>query len=376
MARVIVKPADYEDSTVRTVVFEMMDSLGGERIVPGMHVLIKPNLLAPASPKDAMLTHPSIVQAAVEYVLGRGATVQVSDSSATGSFEKILRQSGIRAALEGLPVECRPFENSVRLPASPPFNQIELAEDALKADVIINLPKMKTHSQMLLTLGVKNLFGCVVGLRKPEWHMKTGVNRLAFARVLVQIYAALKPSFNILDGVLAMEGDGPGKGGTPKKVGVILGSDDAVAMDVAVCRMLGIAPEELLTNVAAQELGLMPGEISVEGTLPRIANYKLPEIGAVIFGPRIFHGILRRYFVQRPQVLESACKLCGECWKLCPAHAVARAGKKVKFDYNECIRCYCCLEVCPHGAIHSLEPPAGRLLSKTIRTLFRVFLSR
>jgi len=375
MTKVFVRSVGHDYGRVRSAVFEIMDSMGGESIDSGMNVLVKPNLLAPAFPENAVLTHHSIVKAAVEYALDRGATVQVSDSPATGSFQRILKGSGIGEALRELPVLCRPFERSLRLPAEPPFTQLELAEEALKADIIINLPKMKTHSQMLLTLAVKNLFGCVVGLRKPEWHMKTGVNRIAFARVLVQVYAALKPSFNILDGVLAMEGQGPGKSGTPRKVGVILGSKNAVALDVAVCRMLGVAPEDLLTNMAAGELGLMPPDIQVEGTLPFIADYRMPHVGSVVFGPEMFHGILRRHFVQRPEIEESSCKLCGECWKFCPAHALERSNEKVRFDYDRCIRCYCCLEVCPYGAISAQEPPAGRALSKTVRTFFRAFSS-
>ncbi len=376
MTKVLARFSSYDDVRVRSTVFEIMDLMGGERIGSGMKVLVKPNLLAPAYPENAVLTHPAIVKAAVEYALDRGAKVQVSDSPATGSFERILRTSGIGQALRGLPVTCLPFEKSVRLPASPPFTQLELAQDAIEADVIINLPKMKTHSQMLLTLGVKNLFGCVVGLRKPEWHMKTGVDRHAFARVLVQVYAALKPSFNILDGVLAMEGQGPGRGGTPREVGVILGSTDAVALDVTVCGMVTLAPEKLLTNVAAHELGLMPQDIQVEGTLPELTDYQMPQVGSVVFGPEIFHGIVRRHFVQRPEIEESACKLCGECWKFCPAHALERQKEKIRFDYDRCIRCYCCLEVCPYGAISALEPPAGRALSKTIRAVFRTFAGR
>lgn len=376
MARIKVSKCNYDYKVLKPTFFEIMDSIGGNRIEKGMHVLIKPNLLAPATPDQAMLTHPKVVRAAVEYALERGATVQLSDSPATGSFEKILKKSGIKDELEGLDVELKEFEKSVSLDVGEPFNKLEISEDALNADAIINLPKLKTHCQMLLTLGVKNLFGCVVGLRKPEWHMKTGVNREMFARLLVQVFGSLKPSFTVLDGILAMEGEGPGKAGTPRELGILMGADDAVSLDLTVCRMLGIPPDQLLTNKMAREMGFAQDPIELEGVLPRVTDFKMPEIIPIVFGPPIFHGLMRRYMVQRPVCDANLCRLCGECWSYCPPQAISRKKRGVRFDYDRCIRCYCCLEVCPHGAISAREPRAGQILAKTIRNLFRVFLSK
>jgi uncharacterized protein (DUF362 family) len=171
-----------------------------------------------------------------------------------GSFDLILRMSGIRDALRGLDCECRPFQNSVRVDIGEPFGAIEMAEDAVRADVIVNLPKLKTHSQMLLTLAVKNLFGCVVGYRKPEWHMRAGIDRQAFARLIARIGRTLRPAFNILDGVLAMEGQGPGMGGVPRKLGVVLSGRDPFAVDRVVCRMLDLDPEQVPVLKAAREM--------------------------------------------------------------------------------------------------------------------------
>ncbi len=256
MPRVIIRKAAYDYKTLRPVFFEVMDALGGERIEANCRVVIKPNLLAPAPPEKAIVTHPLVVRAAVEYVLERHASPVISDSPAMGSFEKVLKESGIKDALKGLDVEYREFKKSVSVAAGVPFHTVAIAEDALTSDVMINLPKLKTHAQMLLTLGVKNLFGCIVGLSKPEWHFRTGVDREIFARLLVQICKAVAPSFTVLDGILAMEGQGPGRGGVPREIGVLMGSNDAVALDAAVCGMLGIGPEELLTCRAAKEMGL------------------------------------------------------------------------------------------------------------------------
>lgn len=282
MSKVILRRSDYIYGRLESHVFEIMDAFTGEAIKKGTWVVIKPNLLAPATPERAMLTHPSVIRACVEYVVRKGARAQVSDSPAMGSFEKVIRESGIQEALRGLPVDFREFKTSLAVDVGEPFKKIDVAKDAIKADVLINLPKLKTHTQMLLTLGVKNLFGCVVGYRKPEWHFRTGVDREMFARLLVKIYKAVGPSLTLLDGILAMEGQGPGRGGSPREVGVLLGSDDAVAVDAVVCRMIGIGRDRLLTNRAAGEMGMGSDDIHVEGDeVPAISHFRLPEITPV-----------------------------------------------------------------------------------------------
>jgi uncharacterized protein (DUF362 family)/Pyruvate/2-oxoacid:ferredoxin oxidoreductase delta subunit len=367
MARVIFRKAGYRYERLKPQFFDIVDAAGGGAIRKGSLVLIKPNLLAPAPPESAMLTHPMLVKAAVEYVLQKGARPQVSDSPAMGSFAKVLETSGIKDALKGLDVKCSEFKESDVIEVGEPFRKIEIAKDALRADFVINLPKLKSHSQMLLTLGVKNLYGCVVGLRKPEWHFRTGVNREMFARLLVQIWGAVKPSVTVLDGVLAMEGQGPGKGGTPKQIGVLIGSDDAVALDVAVCMMLGIDPDDLLTNRIAREMGYAEGGIEIDGDVPEVKNFVLPGIAPLVFGPERLHAFMRRHLVQRPESDPSVCRLCGECWRYCPAGAIRRGKEGIRFDYDKCIRCYCCIEVCPHAALSAKETVTGRIVRKMLR---------
>lgn len=366
MAKVIVRRADYQYAALRSRIFEMMEALDGKLINRNTRVLIKPNLLAPSSPDRAMLTHPMIVKAVAEYVVDRGARPQISDSPATGFFDKVLRESGIRSSLEGMEVVFKEFKTSLTVDIGEPFNRMEIAEDALKADVLINLPKLKTHGQMLLTLGVKNLFGCVVGLRKPEWHLRAGVDRHKFAQLLVRIHDALRPAITILDGILAMEGQGPGRGGTPRYLGVLMASDSAVDLDRTVCRMLGLDSESLLTNKIATASGHCRERVLVDGELPEVSSFELPTITPLVFGPPSIHGLLRKYLVQRPVANADLCRLCGECWRYCPAGAISRNQQDIVFDYDRCIRCYCCLEVCPHGVLKASEPLMGRILSRLI----------
>ena len=178
----------------------------------------------------------------VEYVLEKGALPQISDSPAMGSFERVLRESGTREALKGLPVVCKPFETSRSVDIGPPFGRIDIAEDALSADVIINLPKLKTHNLTGLTLGVKNLFGCIVGLKKPEWHVRMGTNVEMLCRLFVLIHERLRPAMTLLDGIMALEGQGPGRSGTPRHVGLLMGSTDTYALDEAACHLVGADP--------------------------------------------------------------------------------------------------------------------------------------
>ena len=367
MHRVIVTTASYSYRALRSQVFDIMEAFCGNLIGLNTRVVIKPNLLAPAAPDRAMLTHPLIVKAAVEYVLDKRGKVQLSDSPAVGSLARVLRESGIERELAGLAVEYREFKESSTIAVGQPFQQLEIARDALEADVLINLPKLKTHSQMLLTLGVKNLFGCIVGWRKPEWHLRTGVDRKQFAALLVLIYQALQPAVTILDGITAMEGQGPGRGGIPRDLGVLMGSDDALALDITVCRMLGLSPDALLTNASAAAAGACEQSISVQGELPRVDGFRLPDITPLVFGPPFLHGYLRKYLTQRPAVSEASCKLCGECWRYCPARAINRVGRTILFDYDKCIRCYCCLEVCPQGALRTEQPWAARIAQRFIR---------
>lgn len=366
MARVIIRKASYDYEILRRHCFDILDQFCGDIIKKDSFVIIKPNLLSAFPPERAIVTHPLIVRCVAEYVLSKGVRPQISDSPGTGFFERVLRESGIRDALGGLDVEFKEFKQSVKVDIGEPFGQIDMAEDAIKADVLINLPKLKTHSQMLLTLGVKNLFGCIAGYRKAEWHMRAGVDRHMFARLLFQIYRKLNPSVTIVDGILAMEGEGPGRSGVPKHLGIILGSDNGVAVDMAICTMFGVKPNILLTNKVSKELGFFEGPIEVDGDLPKIRDFSLPGITPLTMGPGWAQGFIRQHFLQRPEADESMCRLCGKCWEFCPAGALTRRGDKLHFNYDECIRCYCCVEVCPHGALHTREPIGGRLLRKFI----------
>jgi len=362
MVDVLFKNSSYVATDLGTTIYEIMDGAGGDRIQSGMRVLIKPNLLLPAAPEKAITTHPLVVKAVVEYVLEKGAMPVVADSPGMGSFEKILSKGGYLDATGGLDVVFRPFRESASVDIGKPFGTISLAREALRADFVINLAKLKTHAQMLLTLGVKNMFGCVIGLKKPEWHLKAGIDRGLFARLLVQICRAVAPGITIVDGITALEGQGNGKSGTPRKLGLIAGSRSAYALDMTLCKVLGLDPATLRTHRAAQEMGLLPDSINLKGRFHVVDDFVFPDIGTLTMGPKMLHGFMRRNLIQKPVVDNKACRLCGECWKYCPAKAITHNIKGIRFNTDACIRCYCCLEICPHGVIRMHEPLLGKLI--------------
>ena len=365
MAVVIVRNTSYNYDHLKKVFFEIIETLAGNKIKPNSSVLIKPNMLSAAVPRDAILTHPLIIKAAVEYILEKGARPQVSDSPAIGSFEHILKMNGTKEALSNLDVICAPFKRTVQIDIGKPYGFIDIAKDAIEADVIINLPKLKTHSQMLLTLATKNMFGCIVGFKKSQWHMRAGVDSMAFARLLTAIHQAVRPIVSILDGIMALEGEGPGKGGKPRHIGVLMGSCDSFALDTAVCRMVGINHSSLPILKIAEEINLL-GSCEIDGILPEVFDFELPETGGLIFGPRFMHNFLRRHTMALPVCKKQTCKLCGQCAAICPAKAIAAQEVGVKFDYGKCIRCYCCIEICPHGALHSRETIGGKVIKRLV----------
>lgn len=366
MTKVFIRNATYDPSTLRTLVNEMFDSMGPKWIVRGARVLVKPNLLMPAAPDKGIVTHPTLCRAVVQYLLDRGAHVQVSDSPGVGSFRKVVTETGYKEALEGLNVVLKPFEGSVEVDIGEPFGRIPIAQEAMEADLVINLAKLKSHAQMFLTLGVKNVFGCIVGLRKPEWHMRTGVDRLMFGRLLVQIYQAVAPAFTIVDGILALEGQGPGKSGRPRELGLLVGGANGHAVDKTICTLLGLDPGQLLTCAQAREMSIFDGYVHVNGDIHIVDDFKFPELNSLSIGPESFSRFMRKYLLQKPVVDNKKCKLCGECWKICPAKAINHNMRGVQFDYNLCIRCYCCLEVCPYGAVCAKEPLLGKIRRRLI----------
>lgn len=362
---VIIRRSSYAYDRLREDVSEILKCLLTTPLT-GKQVLIKPNLLLAARPEAAICTHPYVVRAVVEYVLDQGGHPFIMDSPSLGSFDRILKVTGFKEALADLPVTCRPFTESMAVDCGPPFGSVMLAREAVETDVVINLPKFKTHAQMLLTLGVKNLFGCCVGYRKVEWHLRAGIDRDLFARLLLSIARRVAPDVTLLDGILALEGEGPGHRGHPIPLDLLMGADDPLGIDIVVARLLGLnmAAVPILKVAAAEGIPFAPLEI--DGEVERIGYFRLPLSEPCIANMGSGTRVVRKYLLARPMVDENLCCRCDECVKLCPAQAIERRGERLMISYDQCIRCYCCIEICPAGAMMKAEGRAARFVRRVV----------
>jgi len=354
----------YEAGEVYESVKRVLAPLGGmeEFVKKGERILLKPNLLA-AKPADAAVTtHPSVVRAVIRLVREAGATPVVGDSPAIGGAGKVARRCGVLEVCEEEGVEFIGLDEAVSVnnAGGHIFKRLEVARAVMEADGVINLPKLKTHAQMLLTMGVKNIFGCVPGKRKPQWHLGAGVDTLHFAHMILDLYLFVRPRLTVMDAVVAMEGNGPASG-EPRAVGLIAASRSAVALDAVLAGVLGVPARDVPILEAARERGLSglaADEVAFVGDPPglfEVKGFKLPPLVHTRFTeglPYFIGSRLRKSLTVRPHILHSKCTLCDLCVGVCPAR-IMKSEKKIIIDYDQCIRCFCCQEMCPNEAITS-----------------------
>jgi uncharacterized protein (DUF362 family)/Pyruvate/2-oxoacid:ferredoxin oxidoreductase delta subunit len=357
----IVRCETYHEEEVLRGLRRSIDLLGGiETFVKrGARVLLKPNLLYGKPPENAVTTHPSIVRGMVEIIRKAGGIPSLGDSPGLERLGKAAEKAGIKRVCDETGCSLVEFDRPV-VPSERKgrwFKQLEIDRSVLEADVVINLPKWKTHGQMLLTLGVKNLFGCVPGPRKALWHLKAGQDLELFARMLIDVYLTVRPALTLLDGIVGMDGNGPGSG-RPVPLGLLVGSRDPLLLDQIVCDLLGIRRELLATNRVARKSGLGNDAIEVVGENvgeTKISGFELPPLSDLGWSlPGFLKRALKKALTGRPRIDEEVCKICGRCEEICPPHALTKKGRLV-LDEQRCIRCFCCQEICPEGAI-SIKP--------------------
>ncbi len=342
---------------VKDALQRTMDDLGGMArfISPGDSVLIKPNMLGAYHPDRCVTTHPSVVKAIAEMALDCGGRPIIGDSPGLDPFPLVSRKTGIGEVGKTLGIPVLALNDSIPIPAKEAgkFKRIELSRLAVESDKIINIPKMKTHCQMTLTLGVKNLFGTVVAQRKAEWHYKVGLNRDSFASLLVEIWDYLRPSLTIMDGVWGMEGRGPSNG-RPRAFGIVSASDDSLAMDQVVSSLMGVKERDLPLIRVARAYSVAHDEIKTIGDSIRPFNPKvdLPNSDSLRLLPPWMDDMGRGFLSSRPEQDATKCVGCQKCVQVCRAGALTMGEEgKLSFDYSRCIRCYCCHEMCPVDAI-------------------------
>ncbi len=367
----IVKCQNYDEGRALSALRQSIDLIGGIQnyVKNGSRVLLKPNLLFGKSPEKAVTTHPSIVRGMIQIVREAGGVPSIGDSPSVGSLTWTAERAGIKAVADEMNCPLVEFNRPV-LPSKGggrTFKQLEVDQAVLEADVIINLPKFKTHSLTLLTLGVKNLFGCIPGPKKPLWHLKAGKDQKTFAKILVDIYEVIRPSLTVLDGIVGMEGNGPNSG-RPIPLGLVLASGDSLSLDQIVCDLLGISRESLFTNRVAFEQGIGRDPIDVLGERVedvKISDFQFPSLSQPDWHlPGFLSRALKNALTSKPVIDEEVCKSCDRCAEICPPKALARKGEDLVFDYGQCIRCLCCLEVCEEGAISIKQGWAVKLVGR------------
>ena len=340
----------YDLKALKSTLQELFSALGGiENIIkPAQKVLIKPNLLRASLPEKCVTTHPFLVRALTEMLKDIGAQVIIGDSPSLGPFQLVAKRTGMLEVAKSCGVEIINLDQtvSVNTPSGFSFKKLELDPRVLEVDHVINLPKLKTHSMTLLSLGVKNLFGCVPGTKKSSWHLKAGIDRESFSTLLLEIALTVKPSLTILDAIWGMEGNGPSSGDR-RFIGKLVASKDPLALDRAILEGLGLPLEALLSLKVAQKRGILP-EVKVLGDPLKLKNFKLPKGTIPLPSPFKF---LRRFFIPKPKLDVQKCEGCGECAQVCPPGAIKLKDKRPVFDLERCICCYCCQEICVRGAI-------------------------
>lgn len=302
----------YTAAPLRASLVDLLLPLGGlEAFVrPGDRVLLKPNLLTGGRPDRACTTDPSIIREVACMVRDCGGKPFLGDSPAFGSAVGVARANGLLPICEALDLPIVEFSAGRYASAGETFDHLRLSKEAMEADVLINLPKVKSHAQLTLTLGVKNLFGCVPGKMKAWWHMEAGKDRLRFGKMLVETAATLAPDLTILDGIVAHEGNGPANG-EPRSLGLLAASADVFAIDRVFTEILCVEPSTVPVLEAMSVLGIGPAglsEIAIDGTsLQRLRcpDWKLPDtLMPIDFGlPRVIRSTFRHLyirFVQEP----------------------------------------------------------------------------
>ncbi len=347
-SKVAIKKYNYQNLDIESLI----KPLGGLEsfIKKGERVLLKTNLLNASEPKKSVVTHPNFIKNIIKEIFKIDAIPYIGDSP-SGPFtkrrlEKVYSKSGIIELSNELGVELNYDTRSkkISIPNGKRLKKTPICNFALEADKIVSLPKLKTHSLMIMTLAIKNMYGVIPGLTKARYHSMF-IRRKAFAEMLLDILSIIHPDLIVMDGIVSMEGEGP-SGGNPVELGLALASDNPYAIDLAVCNILNIEPVGIPTLKYAKIRKLWPKSIDYPLLNPKdikYDNFILPSTAGYIHTGK---KIPNKY-----PIPNTNCTACGECVKICPKKIININGNIAKIDYSKCIKCYCCHEICQYNAI-------------------------
>lgn len=373
----IVRCTSYEASEVKAAVQRGIELIGGAGnfFKAGEKILLKPNLLAGDPPEKCVTTHPAVFKAVAEVFKNAHAKLSYGDSPGFGSPEATARKAGIAAVAGELEIAMADFHQGqeVVFPDGVQNKKFVIARGVLDSDGIISLPKLKTHGLTRMTGCIKNQFGCIPGLLKGEYHVKLP-DVQNFAQMLVDLNMLIKPRLFIMDGIMAMEGNGP-RGGNPRQMNLLMFSSDPVAIDATICRLVGLKPEFVPTielgfksglgSYAEQDIEMLGDDLSCF----MAEDFKVERKTAAARHLPL-SGLLNNLIVAKPYIVEEGCVKCGVCINVCPVTPKVLDwpnGDKTRppvYDYNRCIKCYCCQELCPESTIIVKAPALRRWVDR------------
>jgi uncharacterized protein (DUF362 family) len=302
----LLRATTYDLNDLQRHIETLLDPLGGMAtwVKPGDRVLLKPNLLTGARPTKECVTRPEIVYCVAKLVQAAGGQPFLGDGPAFGSAYGVAKANGYAPMMQELGIPVVEFKGKRYETVSEAFNHLLLSKEAMEADVVINLPKVKSHVQLTVTMGVKNLFGCVPGKMKAWWHMEAGKDSHRFGTMLVETARAIAPDLTLVDGIIGHEGNGP-SGGEPRDLGVLGASTDVFALDRALVDILQVDPSRIPTIVASQALQLCPELEAIDFPLEtpenlRIQDWKLPDrMMPIDFGaPRVLKSTFKHLYIR------------------------------------------------------------------------------
>jgi len=358
---------DYNEETLLCAVEELFSLCGFNGLIkPEQNILIKPNLIMGRVPERAATTHPALVGAVIVHLKSLGAqNITIADSSGgvytTAFMRSVYRETGMAAIAEkhGITLNLDVSSSDIACTDGLRCKSFTIIKPVIDADLIINIAKLKTHMMTRFSGVTKNMFGAVPGLLKPEMHCRYP-EKEAFGEMLVDLFELVKPRINIMDAVLCMEGNGP-TGGSPRKMGALMGSENSYACDIAACELIHLNYKTVQYLSSAMKRGLCPPDISGIDIAGRsIAEFDKPDflhaddgtVDFMEFLPRFLRRPVRKWVTPKPVINPKKCVGCSKCAESCPKKTMTVRDKKVYITYKECIKCFCCHEMCPFEAVN------------------------
>ena len=350
---------EYDLHEVYDLISEIYKETDGPD-VKGKRVLVKPNILTDDDPSKCISTHPVVVEAMIRFLQSKGATVMVGDSPAVHTQKFKGEKSGIFKVCEitgatWVNFMTNPDEKTLRK------GRIRIAAIVNQVDLIISLPKFKNHELVYFTGAIKNTLGLVPGFSKGKQHA-LHQDRNKFGEFLVDLNEAVTPDYFLMDGIMGMEGPGPGRG-LPVEIGLLLGSTNPLALDMTASRIAGYEPLLIPTSLAAffRKIWLQSEEdIIYDGPeLSSIIKNGFKKIPISTTNNIALKFIMRRIkflkkLERRPVFIHENCTGCQKCVNICPVQAILPLPSKkthILLTDNKCIRCFCCSEVCTDNAV-------------------------